>query len=133
MIAPLSTSMNMNGMRKKKANEPAQRLAEIAGRLPEAEQQTLLQFAEFLLARVPASEPEPLPEPKPLPRPAEESVIKAMRRLSETYYMLERGRLLNETSALMAQHVLQGRPAVEVIDELEAMFAAQYERVRTTS
>lgn len=112
---------------------PARRLSEIAKGLPEAEQQTLLHFAEFLRTQAAAAEPVPLPEPKAIPRPPEESVIKAMRRLSETYSMLERGRLLNETSALMTQHVMQGRPAVEVIDELEALFATHYERVRSTS
>ena len=110
------------------------RVSEIAGRLPEEQLRTLLQFAEFLLAQVPDQEAAdaPLPEPKPIPRPAQESVIKAMRRLSETYFMLERGPLLNETSALMAQHVMQGRPATDVIDELEAVFRAQYEKARSS-
>lgn len=127
----------MNMARKNKASRgkgAAARVAEIAGKLPEEELRTLLQFSEFLLARVPDAEAAdaPLPEPKPIPRPAEESVIKAMRRLSETYFMLDRGPLLNETSALMAQHVMQGRKAAEVIDDLEAVFSAQYERVRSS-
>jgi hypothetical protein len=114
---------------------PADRVADIAARLPEEQLRTLLQFAEFLLAQAPEAEVEdaPLPEPRAIPRPAEESVIKAMRRLSETYFMLDRGPLLNETSALMAQHVMQGRSAVEVIDQLEVVFATQYERVRSPS
>ena len=117
-----------------KGGDVSRRLAEIAGRLPEEQQRTLLQFAEFLLAQVPeAAEDAPLPEPKDIPRPEQESVIKAMRRLSETYFMLERGPLLNETSALMAQHVMHGRSAVEVIDELEIVFSRHYEKVRSTS
>ncbi|MFO8153295.1 Crp/Fnr family transcriptional regulator [Thioalkalivibrio sp.] len=116
-----------------KAGDPSRRLAEIAGRLPQEQQRTLLQFAEFLLAQVPEGEAAPLPEPKEIPRPEQESVIKAMRRLSETYHMLERGPLLNETSALMGQHVMQGRPAAEVIDELEVIFARHYEKVRSSS
>jgi len=116
-----------------KAGDPSRRLAEIAGRLPQEQQRTLLQFAEFLLAQLPEGEEAPLPEPKEIPRPEQESVIKAMRRLSETYHMLERGPLLNETSVLMAQHVMQGRSAVEVIDELEVVFARQYEKVRSSS
>lgn len=43
--------------------------------------------------------------------------------------MLDRSKLLNETSALMAQHVMQGRSAVEVIDELEVVFQTHYEKV----
>jgi hypothetical protein len=128
----------MNMTRKNRASRgkggAAARVAEIAGKLPEEELRTLLQFSEFLLAQVPDAEAAdaPLPEPKPLPRPAEESVIRAMRRLSETYFMLDRGPLLNETSALMAQHVMQGRKAAEVIDDLEAAFLAQYQRVRSS-
>ncbi len=108
-------------------------LLAVARRLPDAERQNLLRFAEFLLARVNEvpSEAPVIPEPESIPRPAEESVIKAMRRLSRTYPMLDRGPLLNETSTLMTQHVMQGRPAVEVIDELENVFKRQYERLRS--
>jgi hypothetical protein len=42
--------------------------------------------------------------------------------------MLDKAKLLNETSALMAQHVMQGRPAEEVIDELEIVFEMHYRR-----
>ena len=128
----------MNMARKNKASRgkggAAARVAEIAGKLPVEDLRTLLQFSEFLLAQAPEAETAeaPLPEPKPIPRPAEESVIKAMRRLSETYFMLDRGPLLNETSALMAQHVMQGRKAAAVIDDLEAAFSAQYQRVRSS-
>lgn len=129
----------MNMARRNKTRGPrgagaVGRVAEIAERLPEEQLHTLVQFAEFLLTQVPEQEADtPFPEPKSIPRPAQESVIKAMRRLSETYFMLDRGPLLNETSALMAQHVMQGRSAKEVIDELEAMFAAHYEKARPPS
>lgn len=125
------TPMNVN--RRNKARGVPDRLVEIVARLPEEEQRALLRFAEFLLAQAPEAEPAPLPEPRPIPRPEQESVIKAMRRLSETYFMLDRGPLLNETSALMAQHVMHGKPAVEVIDALEVVFASHYERVRSAS
>jgi hypothetical protein len=129
----MMTPMNMG--RRNRGSETARRVAEIVDRLPEDQRQTLLRFAQFLLEEAPETEsvPETLPEPKAIPRPAEESVIKAMRRLSETYFMLERGKLLNETSALMAQHVMQGRDVVEVIDELEVIFATHYERARSAS
>jgi len=133
----LITPMNMALGKKAaggKGGDASRRLAEIAGRLPEEQQRTLLQFAEFLLAQLPEAEDDaPLPGPKDIPRPEQESVIKAMRRLSETYFMLERGPLLTETSALMAQHVMHGRSAVEVIDELEVVFSRQYEKVRSSS
>jgi len=118
--------------RQRQDGTPGQ-LAAIAARLPEDQQLTLLRFAEFLAAQIPAAEPEPFPDPKPIPRPAPESVVKAMRRLSESYFMLDRSKLLNEASTLMAQHVMQGRAAPEVIDELEALFAAHYQRQRENS
>lgn len=132
MIAPMNMSRK-NRTRGGRGASAVARVGDIAGRLPEEQLRTLLQFAEFLLAQVPEQQAAdaPLPEPKPIPRPAQESVIKAMRRLSETYFMLERGPLLNETSALMAQHVMQGRSAKEVIDELEAVFVAHYEKARS--
>ncbi|WP_019024939.1 MULTISPECIES: hypothetical protein [unclassified Thioalkalivibrio] len=114
---------------KKKKDDPARELAEIASRLSPEDQASLLKFARFLEQESPAPAPEPVPEPEPIPRPENESVIKAMRRLSATYHMLDRSKLLNETSALMAQHVMQGRSAVEVIDELEVVFQTHYEKV----
>ena len=119
-------------------------IAEVAARLSEADRASLLKFARFLEAQgdgagdgagageegvdpAAASEPAGVPEPEPIPRPEGESVIKAMRRLTATYYMLDRGKLLNEASSLMAQHVMQGREADEVIDELETVFWSHYQ------
>ncbi|WP_019571184.1 hypothetical protein [Thioalkalivibrio sp. ALMg3] len=118
----------LGGARKKGREDPAKAIAEIAARLSTEDQASLLKFARFLEQESPAPAPEPVPEPEPIPRPESESVIKAMRRLSATYPMLDRSKLLNETSALMGQHVMQGRPAVEVIDELEGVFRAHYEK-----
>ncbi|GAB6044338.1 hypothetical protein [Endothiovibrio diazotrophicus] len=84
----------------------------------------LLAFAEFLYGRRPRK-PEVV-EPREIPRPTEESVVKAIRRLSESYPMLDRGKVLHETSMLMSQHVMQGRPAVEVVDDLELLFRRHY-------
>jgi len=93
---------------------------------------TLLAFAEFLAARATLEAPRaegPL-EPDPIPRPREESVVGAIKRLSRSYYMLDRTTMLNDTSSLMGAHVLQGRPAAIVIDELETLFAREYARYR---
>ena len=69
-------------------------------------------------------------EPERIPRPKEESVVGAIKRLSHSYFMLDRSAMLNDTSSLMGAHVLQGRPASEVIDELEALFARHYVKYR---
>jgi hypothetical protein len=97
------------------------------------DRETLLLFAEFLQSRQsPADEAESKPaavqEPRAIERPQKESVVKAIKRLSETYYMLERDQLLDQTSSLMMSHVLHGRDAVTVIDELEVVFSEHYER-----
>lgn len=89
--------------------------------------QTLLSFAEFLAARNPPVSPSESLTVKPIERPVEESVIAAIRRLSATYPMLDKDKMLSETSALMAQHVVQGRSANEVIDELEQVFVRYYD------
>jgi hypothetical protein len=68
-------------------------------------------------------------EPKAIPRPAEENVVAALKRLRETYHMLDHSKMLHEASALMAQHMMQGRPAPEVIDELEEIFQQHYSRL----
>jgi hypothetical protein len=101
------------------------RLLALLQRLPPEQVQRLLEYAEFLLER--HGLPEESPEPIEIPRPAEETVIQAIKRLSASYPMLDRRILFNETSVLMTQHVLGGRAAVEVIDELERVFRRHYE------
>ena len=107
------------------------RLLEIFSGLTPAAAQQLLEFAEFLYTRhAGAAAALPPLVPQDIPRPAEESVIKAIKRLAATYPMLDRGKMLHETSALMTQHVMQGRDAVAVIDDLEALFRQHYARQR---
>jgi hypothetical protein len=101
------------------------RFREILGELPETQVSALLEFAEFLAARY--SGPKEITAPLDIPRPEKESVVKAIKRLGATYPMIDRSKMLNETSVLMTQHVVSGRDVVEVIDELEALFRRQYE------
>lgn len=117
---------------------PAQRrLLKLFRQLPEPEQDSLLSYAEFLLQRDngQASETQPavVHLPTEIPRPPSESVVAAMRRLSETFPMPDKDELLHEASALMSAHVMQGKPAAEVIDELEVVFRRHYERVSSPS
>lgn len=97
--------------------------------LSAAERETLLAFAEFLVQRS-AAKPSDLPslcERLAVPRLSQETVIGAIKRLSQTYPMLNREALFNDTSALMSAHVMQGRSAESVIDALETLFAQQYQ------
>jgi len=111
----------------------ARRLLRLLRQLSPTDRGTLLAFAEFLAARRPAeghTAAAPAAEPAHEPRPEDETVIAAIKRLRRTYPMLETDGMLNETSALMAEHTLQGRPAGEVIDALEALFASRYRAAR---
>ena len=116
-----------------------QRLLSLFEMLSAADQGSLLSFAEFLaqrnladlpIAATPArTEPEPVPEPELLPRPENERVVAAVKRLSKSYFMLDKRNMLSVTSDLMTQHILQGREAAEVIDEMEALFQEQYRKL----
>ena len=99
--------------------------------LSESDRHALLRFARFLAEQMPmdaraGSEQESIPEPRFEPAPEGESVIAAIRRLSRIYFMIDKDRMLHETTELMTQHVMQGRPATEVIAALEALFSDHY-------
>lgn len=111
------------------SDRSADKLQSLYTELPPDRQEELLRFAEYLHERF-ALPPVPS-EPQPIPRPDQESVIKAMQRLRATYPMLDAAILLDEASLLMSQHVLQGRAAVEVIDDLEVLFRSHYDRRAT--
>jgi hypothetical protein len=107
-------------------NKAEKRLRDILGELPETQAAALLEYAEFLAARY--GGPKEVGAPLDIPRPEKESVIKAIKRLGATYPMIDRSKMLNETSVLMTQHVISGRDATEVIDELEVLFRRHYEK-----
>ena len=120
------------------AKKPEKRLLEILSRLNETQIATLIDFAEFLAMRPESAsamgepetaEPAAVPQPADIQRPEKESVVKAIKRLTATYPMVDRTKMLNETSTLMTQHIMQGREAVEVINELEVMFRSRYEKI----
>ncbi len=97
------------------------------------DQQTLMAFAEFLKQRSSLkkeSQSQQLQLPGNIERPQQESVVAAIRRLSSCYPMLEKETLLHETSDLMSSHVLKGRAATEVIDDLEELFTTRYDAYR---
>lgn len=109
------------------------RLLETYRRLDSAQQESVLAFAEFLALRAPLPRPPvcALEQPTPIARPENESVVKAIKRMSATYPMLDRKKLLHETSDLVNEHVMRGRDARAVIDEIEAVFARHYEKYKS--
>jgi hypothetical protein len=114
------------------------RLLELFAALAPAERDSLLAFAEFLQTRrpsagslgtvaIPAKKKVERPKPLDIPRPEKEAVVAALKRLSATYPMLDKSKLLTDTSGLVTQHIMQRRPHVEVIDELEVIFTRHYQ------
>ena len=112
--------------------DPKTRISKLLGQLPEAQQIQLLEFAEFLVERHPQKK-QVSSEPIDIERPDSESVVSAMKRLRESYPMLDPEKLLHETSTLMGAHLMQGKPADEIIDELERVFRQHYEAFRSST
>lgn len=107
----------------------SKRLITLFRRLSEPRQQALLEYAEFLAEKEGADVASTPPsEPLPIPRPEQENVVKAIQRLTRTYPMLDRNQVFHEASAQMTRHLIHGVPAVETIDELERIFARQYQK-----
>lgn len=122
-----------------------QTLLDCFRRLSAEDAHSLLRFAAFLAgsstadesapATNPSSDTEQVPEeaksavtePVRTPRPDNERVVDALKRLSNDYHMLEKKKLLDKASGLVAQHIMFGKPAGEVIDEIEKVFADAYD------
>ena len=115
-----------------KQNLPAdqRQLLKYYANLSDQDRESLVAFAEFLATRTSGSEDDDtiLHEPDAIPRPEQESVVAAIKRLSKSYYMLDKSALFTETSSLMTAHLVQGRSAPDVIDELELLFVSHYEK-----
>ena len=101
-------------------------ITKLISQLNEQDQKTLMAFAEFLHANK-TSHPENIAKPKIIPPMDGESVIAALKRLSAMYYMLDKTKMLNETSELVSQHVMQGREKTEVIALCEKLFEDHYQ------
>ncbi|MDO9468344.1 MAG: hypothetical protein Q7J36_13685 [Thiobacillus sp.] len=109
----------------------SKRLVSIFRSLSESRQQALLDYAEFLAGKEgAATAAAPPAEPLPIPRPEQENVVKAIQRLMQTYPMLERNQIFHEASAQMTRHLIHGVAAADAIDELERIFARQYQQHR---
>jgi hypothetical protein len=107
------------------------RLRELFQQLNERDRETLLRFADFLAASAAAENPmTEFPDPELIERPEQENVVKAIKRLTATYPMINKDKLLHQTSDLMASHLINGRSAAEVIDDLEQLFASQYQLLK---
>jgi len=107
-----------------------EKLLALFRKLVAGQQQTLIDFAGFLASRATRDAAGETAQPKSISRPETETVVMAIKRLMQTYPMLDRRQLFGDTSKFVAQHALEGRPAGEVIDELEIVFARHFERMK---
>jgi hypothetical protein len=113
------------------------KLCTICAELNDQSLQSLLDYAGYLQSQQGESEeqaqiPESIEEPVNIPRPETETVVAAIKRLRETYPMLDSKHMLNDATSLMSQHVLQGRAAEDVISDLEILFEKQYTEYTVT-
>lgn len=86
----------------------------------------LYEYAEFLLSKGGPAKPE-LIDPVEIPRPENETVVGAIKRLKETYPMIGSMTVFSSASALMTEHMINGRDAVEVINEMEELFEKSHQ------
>ena len=112
------------------ANKQERKLIKLFKSLNNGDKDAFLAFGEFLLSRSDnAHSPIRVSEPVDIPRPEEESVIKAIKRLSATYPMVDKENILHPISDLMTSHMISGRVAPEVIDDLQEVFLNEYQRL----
>ena len=89
---------------------------------------SLCDFADFLYAKADPVSKE-IPAPEDVPRPPQETVVGAVKRLKTKYHMVESMTVFSAASALMTDHMVKGRDVVEVIDEMEVLFEAAYDKL----
>ena len=101
----------------------------LLAQLGDDHQQSIIDYANFLVQKYKTDNSGARGlKPESIERPGQETVIAAIKRLKKTYYMLDTDSMLSQTSALMGQHILKGREASDVIDELQSIFQTQYKQ-----
>ncbi|MEY2343116.1 hypothetical protein AB4090_13535 [Acidithiobacillus sp. IBUN Pt1247-S3] len=117
-------------------NAYERRLLRASRKLDDTQRDQLLTFSEFLLSRkkeAAAGASAPLLEPLQIPAREEETVVGAIKRLRESYHMLDAKIMLNDTASVMSKHAVGGLPVDAAIVELESLFLRHYERYRDDS
>jgi len=105
-------------------------LIKIYQQLNESDQNSVCSFAEYLLSKnkKTVEDNDESGEPVKIERPKEERVVAAIKRLSATYPMINKSGVLDEAANLMTQHMIHGKEANDVIDELETLFLSHYDK-----
>jgi hypothetical protein len=106
----------------------AKALADIFNTLDSDQQQSLFDYAEFLQSKGATGKQE-ISDPVNIPRPENETVVGAIKRLKQSYPMIDSMEVFAIASNLMTDHMIKGRDAEEVINEIEALFENTYEKL----
>lgn len=77
-----------------------------------------------------AALPEPPAEANVAPRPEGELPVHTLKRMKRGYPMLSGDKLLGRAAELMMRHHVVGDDRQEVVEKIEALFAAEYDRWR---
>jgi len=93
------------------------------------DQHALLRYAEFLF-EAKEEESVELAEPTQIPAKENESVVGALKRLSASYPMLDKAKMLDQTSTLMSDHLLRGKSKEDVIKEFDVLFEQEYKKLK---
>ncbi len=103
--------------------------------LSDDQRKTLLVFAEFLNEKFADTgiikEAEAVLQlPVLIEATENESVVKGIKRLKSSYFMIEDDNLLHEVSSLMSEHIMKGVSAEDIIPRIEAVFKKFYQQYK---
>ncbi|MBF0146626.1 MAG: hypothetical protein HQL84_05350 [Magnetococcales bacterium] len=101
-------------------------ITKIWHQLNDANRDTLLKFAQFLLEQGKETQVAPPSQPLNIPPPPNENVVQALKRLKKNYPMIDADiPLLDAASQLILQKVLGGSDA-DLILKMERLFLDSY-------
>ena len=103
-------------------------LADLFNTLDKDRQQSLFDYAEFLQSKGGLVKQE-ISDPVEIPKPEDETVVGAIKRMKQSYPMIESMEVFAVASNLMTDHMVKGRDAEEVINEIEALFEETYKKL----
>lgn len=133
----------LSGFPQQMGTKAERKLCKLYSSLNDSDRLTLMKFAEFLFAESVSQDEKgkdipndtslavskPFPEPKIIPAPENENVIKAIKRIAKMYYMVDKSKMLDTTSTLMTEHLIHGRPAQEIVADVEKSFKQEYDQL----
>ena len=128
--------MFLNSSSAQQLTKAERQLCKLYKSLGENKRKTLLLFAEFLSSKQSTSDHTNdveivLQKPVLIEAEKNETVIKSIKRLKSSYFMIDDDNLLHEISALMSEHIMKGVPAKEIIPKIETVFEKFYKEYQT--